>query len=247
MIWEFSVFFLTLLYLGILWVAYSYPDNFFWPGLIYFLVLFGSAKIISKKYFHAVLPAMLALGTVLLLPLIDSPAQAKAFIVLSVGIFYLGILAGYRLGNYPKDQTAKAMYNLVAFSAIFSWFASLYGWYLNIEMPVWLIMIFFALIVFPVSYILLLINEVAPSRQQRILYSIFFSYLMAGIIWIQDFWPFGYLTTGVVALIIYYSAWDIVRNYFLGRLSFRKIVFGIVSLVGAVSIVLMSTKWYPVI
>ncbi|OGI24946.1 MAG: hypothetical protein A3J76_03860 [Candidatus Moranbacteria bacterium RBG_13_45_13] len=247
MVWELGVFIITLLYLGTLWVAYVHPESLLWPGAIFLLILFVATKIISKKFFHFILPTLLFFGTVLLLPLIDSPAQVKTFLALSVGVFYLAILGAYRLGKYEKDLTAKAMSNLAAFSALFAWFAAGYGWYLNYEFPAWIIMTVFAIVTFLVSYALVIINQLHLDRFQRILYSIFLAYLMAGVIWVQDFWPFGYLTTGVIALIIYYSGWEVIRSHFLGKLNVRRIVFSIVFLVGAVAILLLSTKWYPVI
>jgi len=247
MLWEFSIFFLTLVYLGILWVAYSYPASLFWPGAFFLLILLVSVRAILRRYIFFFFPALLAVGTVLLLPLIDSPAQAKAFLALSTGVFYFSILGAHRLGRYKKDQTAKAMLNLAAFSVLFCWFSSGYGWYLNVQMPIWIIMVAFALVTFPISYILLVINELNLNKYQRILYSIFLSYLIAGAIWMQNFWPFGYLTTGVITLIIYYSGWDIIRSYFLEKLAFQRIVFNILFLAGTASLLLLSTKWYPAI
>lgn len=247
MVWEFSIFFLTLLYLGTLWIAFSHPANFIWQGAVFLLVLLIAVRWISRKCFHYIIPAFLFIGSILLLPLIDSSAQSRVFMVLSAGVFYLAILGAYRLGKYKKDLTAKAMSNLAALSSLFCWFASVFGWYLNIEMPVWAIMIIFAVVTFPVSYVLLVINELEMNRNQRILYSVFLSYLMAGAIWIQGFWPFGYLTTGVIALIIFYSGWEIVRNYFLDKMTLRRLTFSIFFLVGTASLILLSTKWYPAV
>jgi hypothetical protein len=245
LLWEFSIIFLTLVYLGVLWIAYSHPENFLWPGAIFLLILLVSVKAISRKYFHSVIPAFLAAGTALLLPLIDSLAEKKAFIVLSVGIFYLAILGAYRLGKYEKDLTAKAMLNLAALSVLFCWFASAYGWYLNIAIPVWMIMTIFAVVSFSISYALFVINQLKMNQHQRFLYAIFMAYLSAGSIWIQNFWPFGYLTTGVITLIIFYSGWEIIKNYFLEKLTLRRLTTTIIFLAGAATLVLLSARWYP--
>ena len=108
-------------------------------------------------------------------------------------------------------------------------------------------MIIFAVVTFPISYALLVVNELKMNRSQRVLYSIFLSYLMAVAIWLQNAWPFGYLTTGVIALIIFYSGWDIVRNYFLDKMTVKRLTFNIAFLVGAASLILISAKWYPAI
>jgi predicted membrane channel-forming protein YqfA (hemolysin III family) len=247
MIWEFGVFFLSLLNLAALWLVFNYPDQAFWIVGIFAAALLIGVRLIARNFRFFLLLALLTVGVLLLLPLIDSPAQAKAFIFLMSGVFYLVALAGYRLRKYDKDQTAKAMVNLAALATLFCWYTSVYGWYLNVEVSVWYIMAVFAVITFLVSYILIMINKLEINRSQRVLYSIFLAYLMAGAIWIQNSWPFGYLTTGVITLIIYYVSWDIIRNYFTEKLTARKIVFNLFFLAGTVSILLLSTRWYPII
>jgi hypothetical protein len=245
MILEFGVFFLTLLYLASLWLAYSLPDQFFWFSIGFALVLLIGVKIIARKMIHFVLPFALTFGSALLIPLIDSPAQKKAFIVLSAGVFYLAILGSYRLRKYENDQTAKAMLNLAALSTLFCCFAASYGWYLNVEMPVWMIMSIFAVVSFFVAYALIAVNQLKVNGYQRFLYSVFLAYLMAGTIWMQDFWPFGYLTTSAVALIVYYSGWDLVRNYFLKKLTVQRVLSNVFFLFAMVAFLLLSAKWYP--
>jgi hypothetical protein len=247
MIWEIGVFILTLLYLATLWIAYSLPAQFFWISLGFAFVLLVGVKIIAKRFIYYFIPILLTMGSAFLMPLIDSPAQQKAFIVLSTGVFYLAILGSYRLRKYEKDQTAKAMINLAGIATLFCCFSSSYGYYLNYDMSVWLIMSIFAFISFLVSYSLITINQLGINRHQVFLYSIFLAYLSAGVVWMQDFWPFGYLTTSVVALIIYYSGWDLVRNHFLGKLTAQKTFFSILFLSVAVAILLLSARWFPVV
>lgn len=215
-------------------------------GIFTFVLLVGIKAIAGKLRFF-VLPFFLTLGAVLLLPLIDSPAEARAFVILSAGVFYLAVLGSYRLGQYDQDKTAKAMINLATLATLFCWFASSYGWYLNIVLSVWIIMLIFAVVAFFVSYQSFLANRLALNRHQRIVYAVFLAYLLAGTVWMQNFWPFGYLTTGVIALIIYYSAWDLIRDYFLDNLTVKKIVFNSFFLVGSVLVVLLSARWYPAI
>src|SRR4030042_6415636 len=164
MIWEFSIFFLTLVYFGALWIALSRPASFLWEGIIFLFILFVAVKWISQKYLHFIIPALLFIGSILLLPLIDLPAEAKAFLVLSSGVFYLAILGAYRLGKYKKDLTAKGMLNLAALSALFCWFTSVYGWGSTTAVPALIIMGIFAVVFFPISYSLLVINELKMNR-----------------------------------------------------------------------------------
>ncbi|MFA5926465.1 MAG: hypothetical protein WC831_06110 [Parcubacteria group bacterium] len=247
MLWEFGVFLLTAANLAALWLVYDYPSKVFWILGIFALIALIGTRVIAKHLRLFLLLMLLALGAVLLLPLIDSPAQAKAFMVLASGIFYLVALAGYRLRKYAKDQTAKAMINLASLAVLFCWYASVFGWFLNIEISVWYVMAVLAVVTFLVSYVSIVSNGLGLNYHQNILYSVFLAYLISGTVWIQSTWPFGYLTTGVIALIIYYAGWDTVRNYFQGKLVSRKVAFNLIFLAGSVSVLLLSTKWYPIV
>jgi hypothetical protein len=246
-LWEFGVFLLTLIDLVALWLVYDYPSRAFWIVGIFAVAALIGIRTIAQKFRFFLLLILLVLGTLLLLPLIDSPSQAKAFMVLSSGIFYLIVLAGYRLRRYEKDQTGMAMFNLAALATLFCWYTSVFGWYLNIDMSVWYIMSALLIVTFLVAYSSVLVNGLDLHRHQRVLYSIFLAYLIAVTIWIQNSWPFGYLTTGVITLIIYYAGWDAIRNYFQGKLIGRKVTFSLIFLIGTISILLLSTKWYPIV
>lgn len=247
MLFEFGVLFISLIDLAAIWLIYDFPNQFFWIIGIFTVVLLLSMKVLAGKYRYFALPFLLTLGAVLLLPLIDSPSESKAFMVLVAGVFYLAALGSYRLGKYEKDKTAKAMMNLATIAALFCWFTSLYGWYLNLALSVWIIMLVFAVVTFFISFQSFRDNELPLNRHQRVVYAIFLAYLMAGVIWMQDFWPFGYLTTGVIGLIIYYCAWDLIRGYFLEKMTAKKIIFNSIFLAGSVLLILLSTKWYPAV
>lgn len=73
------------------------------------------------------------------------------------------------------------------------------------------------------------------------------SLLMGQIIWALALWPFGYLTTGVVALIIYFIMWDIVRRYIKGVLTRGSVVTNIILSTIAVGGILFSAQWALVI
>jgi len=70
---------------------------------------------------------------------------------------------------------------------------------------------------------------------------------MAEIVWILNFWPFGYLTTGVISLIFYYVFWDLIQCHFFNMLS-KKRVLGHMLIFGfLVAMVLSSTRWLPLV
>lgn len=235
-----------MIYLATIGLISTYPDQILWLEIGFSLITLIGVRIISRRWKYFTLPFFIIFGSVLLLFLIDSTAEKRTFAVLSVGIFYLTILASYRLGRYDKDQTAKAMYNLAIFATLFCWYAASFGWYLNLAVPVWILMVIIAFVTFMLSNVSMRVNQLKINSIQRFSYAIFLAFLMAQTVLIQNSWPFRYLTTGVIALIIYYASWDIIRNYFLEKLTTKKVVFDAVFLLGAVIVILLSSKWYPV-
>jgi hypothetical protein len=244
---HFNILFLSLLFAVNLWLSVSYLGYSGWFGIIFSLALIVLARIIAGHWKFTVLPAILVPGAVLLLSLIDPPFEMKLFIFLSWLIFYITVLAGWRLYQYEKDKTAKSMYDVAVFAVIFCWYAASFGWYLNpsMSLPIWALIIIFSIITFLVSLVSFSINQI--NSEKRVIYSVFLAILIAQTVWIQSFWPFGYLTTGVITVIIYCVGWEIILGFFFGKLTARAILFEIAFLVGSSALILFSTKWYPVI
>jgi hypothetical protein len=73
------------------------------------------------------------------------------------------------------------------------------------------------------------------------------SLIMGQTIWALALLPFGYLTTGVIALIIYFVLWDMVRISILGIQSKKSIVINVGLSIIAVSGILFSAQWALVV
>ena len=250
MFWNFRIFLLSVLFFAALRATLIYSDYIFWIWLLFGLVLLFSTRRLAKRWFFAILPLLLSASSVSLLFFIDSLNFIKVFVFLTAAVFYFCLLGSYRLSKYNKDQTAKGMYNTAAFSALFFFYAASYGWYLNeIRLPVWeltvILMAIFAVITFFISSLSFTVNQL--SSHERWLYAFILALALTQVVWIQSFWPFGYLTVGTVALIIYYVSWDIIRNYFSDKFSFKEVVFNLAFLFGSIAILLVSSKWYPVV
>ncbi|HLM83946.1 MAG TPA: hypothetical protein VK254_01895 [Candidatus Bathyarchaeia archaeon] len=239
--------FLSALFAANLWLSVNFFGYAGWFGIIFSMVIIITTRIVVGRWKFTVLPAVLVPGAVLLLSLIDPPFEMNMFIFLSSLVFYTTVLAGGRLFQYEKDETAKAMYNVATVAVLFCWYAASYGWYLNpsISLPIWALLLVFSVITFFVSWVSFSINQI--NREKSLIYSVFLATLVAQVVWIQNFWPFGYLTASVIALIIYFVGWEMILSFFLKRLSARTVLFELIFLVGSVVLILLSTKWYPVI
>jgi hypothetical protein len=155
------------------------------------------------------------------------------------------VLAGWRLVQYEKDETAKAMYNIATVATLFLWYAATFGWYLNLAFPVWGLMMTFAVVTFLVAHASFSANLIDPKK--KLVYSVFLAIMTAQVVWVQNFWPFGYLTTSTITLIIFFVGWELILSHFLGKFNIRTVFFEMFFLFVSAALILFSTKWYPVI
>jgi small-conductance mechanosensitive channel len=73
--------------------------------------------------------------------------------------------------------------------------------------------------------------------------NIILSFLMAEVIWALALWPFGYLTTGVAALIIFFVLWDTIRNFIQGSLTQSVVVADLLVAFFSITAVLLTARW----
>jgi hypothetical protein len=242
-----NILILSILFAANLWLSVNFMGYSGWFGILFSLALVIAVRLIAKRWKFTILPAVLILGSVLLLSLIDPVFEMNLFIAFSALAFYLTALAGWRLEQYEKDETAKAMYNVATVAALFCWYAAAFGWYLNPSMsfPIWILLAVLSIVTLFVSLASFAVNQIDPEK--RLVYGVFLVFLVAQTAWIQNFWPFGYLTTGVITLIIYFVGWELILSFFVNKLTARAAFFKIIFLAGSMALILLSSKWYPVI
>lgn len=213
-----------------------------------FLLLFSlyEGRKIGGRWFFSILPMFFVLSSIALLYLIGLVYEQQIFIILAALMYYLSLLSAYRLGQYDGDQTAKGMNMMAASATVFFTYASAYGLYLNFLVPLYYLMLVYLIVTLLVSFQYFVIIK---KNQRRIvwMYSFLLALIMAEIIWTMNYWPFGYLTTGVIALILYYVLWDLTQSYFLNLLSKKRVVANMVFFSSLIAVVLLSAKWIPVI
>lgn len=216
-------------------------------SIIFFLLLMAMFQgwKIGHKWKFSVLPISFVLSSVALLYLVTIRYEQQAFIILASGMYYLSLLGAYRLSLYENDQTARGMNMAATVSTIFFTYASAYGLYLNFLVPLYYLMLVYLLITLFVSY--QYFSIIYPHKKMVWAYSFLIALAMAEIIWTINFWPFGYLTSGVVALILYFVLWDIIQSHFLNILTKKRVVSNLIFFSILTSLVLLSSKWIPVI
>ncbi len=237
----YSLIFLLGLELIVLRPAYVAFISFF-----LFLFSFFGGRRIGGRWIFSVLPVFFSLSSLALLYLVTLAYEQQIFIFLSAAMYYLSLLGASRLGDYSKDQSALAMNAVAAFATIFFTFAGAYGFYLNFLVPLYYLMAVYLAVALLVSYQYFVILNPEKKASIRI-YSFLLALIMAELAWAMNFWPFGYLTAGVSALILYYVLWDMTRSHFLNLLSKKRVVANVAFFSALIILVLLSSKWIPVI
>ncbi|PIP27728.1 MAG: hypothetical protein COX30_00330 [Candidatus Moranbacteria bacterium CG23_combo_of_CG06-09_8_20_14_all_39_10] len=222
------------------------PDSFMLVMIFLLMVsAYGSRKI-GGRWFFSVLPIFFTFSSLALLYLITLEFEQQIFIALASVMYYLSLLGAYRLGIYAGDKTARGM-NMAAMAAtIFFTCAGAYGLYLNFFVPLYYLMLVYLIVTLLVSYQYFSIIQ-SDNKKRAWTYSFLLALVMTELIWTMNFWPFGYLTTGVIALILYYVLWDLVQSYFLNILSKKRVVANMIFFSVLTVIVLLSAKWLPVV
>mgnify|MGYP003393247689 CR=1 FL=1 len=159
-------------------------------------------------------------------------------------MYYFALLGAYRLRHAPQDRTAQAFLNTAAMAAIFFFYAGVYGFYLNFSFPLWGLMLLYFCTATLASYETFIGIEREGADKKRLwFYSMILGLLSGEIAWVMSFWPFGYLTAGVLMLIFFFMAWDISFDAFHRTLSLKKAVWRIIFFLILVGILLFSTPW----
>ncbi len=73
------------------------------------------------------------------------------------------------------------------------------------------------------------------------------SVVMSQWAWGITFWPFGYLTTGVATLIVFYVFWDAIRSYLKRDFTSKRLLANIFLSLLLLAGVLMTTEWNLVV
>jgi hypothetical protein len=201
---------------------------------------------IGKKWRYSILPFFFTLSSISLLSLISIKIEQQIFIVLATIMYYFSLFGAFRLEKYEGDQTARGMNMSAATATIFFTYAGAYGLYLNFWVSVHYLMLVYLIITLLISYQhFAIIKKDQPNIVWT--YSFLLGLIMAELIWVMSYWPFGYLTTGVIALILYYVLWDVIQSYFLNLLSRKRIVANAIFFSFLIALILFSSKWLPVI
>jgi hypothetical protein len=235
----------TIVFFSILEILISFSSiEEMWRAVaIGFLLIFSifAGWDVGKKNIFVFLPLSLTMSALSLLYFIDNIREQQIFGILVAGLFYMVLLGIKRISKNSFDMTARSLFSAALIAIVFLFYAVVYGLYINFNIPLWLFIgvqfIFITLVTF-VS-----LRAYSSDYRRIFLYSIVIAFAMIQLVWMANFWPFGYLTMATISLMFYYILWDLVQMVFLETLSKKRIVITIIYCTVLTLAVLLTTQW----
>jgi hypothetical protein len=190
------------------------------------------------------IPIVFVLSSLFLFSFISVPGEQIVFILFATAIHYFLFLGLYRLSRAPQDLSARAMVSMSIIVTMFFFYSVAYGFYINFAIPLWFFMTLYGAASFAVTYPFL--RSLTTDQKIVSLYSLVIALALAEIAWVVNFWPFGYLTSGVVVLMFFYVFFDLAQHAILQTLSKRRTIVHSVTFFFLLLMVLWSSRWLPV-
>lgn len=228
--------------------AFLERNDTFWNIIFlafFFLFLqfvFATKLSLSKRdYLWASLISIFSLSVSGLIFFVNSFFVRQVIVGIALALLFFSMREYQRL-NRSQELSLKGILFVFHFMTLFFFFTFSLAVHINFAIPQIVLMFFYGLVVFLTSlhsFLSVHITEVKRSLQ----YSLLLAFLFLQLAWFIHFWPFGYLTTGVILLVIYYVLWDLFQSHFEKTLRLQRFFTDIILLIVLVGIVLVSTPW----
>ena len=218
------------------WKSYGFSLLF-----VSVIALFAAYRT-TKKAMSIPIPLLFSFSTPTLLFLIDSRTNQHIFAVISAIAFYSLLLGLYRLRFAPSDETALAFMHAGGMASLLLFYAACFGLYLNFDISLWVLMATIACSTLSVAYQMLRVL-VKGQRRGNILCAVFLALVVTEASLIASLWPFGYLTTAAILLIVFFFAWE--GCFFSDSRQFfeKKFLWRTLYLFALAALLLYSSPW----
>ncbi len=269
MFFHFKAFLLSLVALLLFEVLIFREDLFLSVLAVGLLFNFVFVWFLVRYFRFLANPLVIIVGTIGLILLVDGFWQRQLVVLLSYASYYLSLLAFFRLKKYSCDQTAQGMVNWSSFVALFFCLSAVFGWYLNIHFfdyrqgvgleyfltAIAMLAVFsvasssFSILI--ISHRLLSENSSCKSVQaltlselkQSLWQALIMVFILFQLFFLMLLWPFNYLTTSAIFIIVYFALWDVARNFIQNKARILSFWKNFVLTVFLIILLMVSTSW----
>ncbi len=246
MLFHASLFLFAAYFFGSMELIVAFPEWFLALAAISLGGIFRAAWQLGGSASSAIVPTLFSFSAIFLLFFVSSDREKQIFLFLSSLVFYVSALGIYRLRQYSGDLTAQSMLALVSMTTLFFLFSVFFGLFLNFQMfTEYMLMLSCGGASFLVGLSFFLRSF--RDRASAVFYAALLGFFSAQVSWIGTFWPFGYLTNGVIMLIFVFPIWESVRMESSNGISKRRLATHILLMLILVVVVLSSAQWRQVV
>jgi hypothetical protein len=231
-----------------------------------FLISISSAFWITKyRFLPIILIVLYATGSVLFLITLGENSFQQLYIGISSLIFALALAGLYRFfiqqekwikNEKMRPRALDSGFNLnqvIILISIFLISSGIYGLYIDLDLPLWpILLIIFITIYFSTLY-LTKINFLKSKACELYLdsarnktfnfYSFLLGLIIVELVWAMNFWPANHLTIGAIILLIYYFCWSILRDYLRNMLLRKTIIFNLLFFILFLGVTFFTGNW----
>ncbi|MEA2098233.1 MAG: hypothetical protein U9P70_04160 [Patescibacteria group bacterium] len=231
-----------------------------------FLISVLSAFWVTKYKFLPIILIMLwTTGSVLFLMTLEENSFQQLYIVASSLIFALVLIGLYRFfiqqekwleKEKVKFKVLDSGFNLnqvIILISIFLISSGIYNIYIDLILSLWIILILIFITTFFSTIYLTKINFLKSKAHELYLdssknktfvfYSFLFSLIVVELVWVISFWPANHLTVGAIVLLVYYSCWNILRDYLRNNLSKKVVILNSLFFITFLCITFLTGNW----
>jgi hypothetical protein len=220
--------------------------------------------ITNYKYLPIILGILLAMSSVSFLLTIGEGIIQEYFILFASGLFSIAMVGLYRFFTPEEERPAEEKirfldsgFNLNQSLVLFALFflsSGIYGIYTIANIPPFEMNLVMLAGIYLSSYYLIRINFLKSQELELHLdyyknrsfnfYSLLLALVMIELVWVLTFLPINHLTFGAIILAVFFSYWNIVKNYLRNELTRRKFIIAILFAIIAVSAIISTSRLF---
>jgi hypothetical protein len=248
---RFLVVLLPLAVLSVVELCFVWPNLFYLSLVLSLFIIVAGLKYLSPAAINEnwwstlILPSLFLVSLIIYASLqINGWFVQFLFFILTIflynyfkNIYY----AWFRLEAYhPEERDLIRSYG--SFLAIFLLGCDIYGLQSLISLPLWpMLLIFAVFVVALLGFLDLRLPEVTNSEIWQ--FTGLLSWLIVASAWAVSLWPLNYNVLGLIVGIVYYLLVNLTRLHLLKALTANKIKFYVGVSLGGLIIIILTARW----
>lgn len=232
--------------------------------MLFAISTFSAFWITKYRFLPVILTTLFSTSSVIFLLTIGKENFQYLYIIISSAIFMFALMGLNKFFIQEKDNNKNnrsfeildSGFNLnqtIVLISVFLLSSGIYGIYIDLNLPVWIIMIVIFACIFLSTFYLARINFLKSKELELhldsarnktfLLYSFLAGFLASELVWAISFLPANHLTAGAIILCSYYVFWNILRSYLRNDLTKKNVSLNLVFLAMFESLIIIASKW----